>query len=51
MQYTLDVVTLIFEMYRVRKSFRESSVFQYPEKTIAGTETKDTSAKIPLFQL
>ena len=33
--------------HRVRKSFPESSAFQYPEKTIAGTETNDTSEKSP----
>ena len=33
--------------YRVRKSFPESSAFQYSEETIAGTETNDTSAESP----
>ena len=33
--------------YRVRQSFPEPSGFQYPERTIASTETNDTSAKSP----
>jgi hypothetical protein len=35
----------------VRKSFPESSNFQYPEKNIAGTETNNTSAESPVSQL
>ena len=39
------------ESYRVRKSFPESRAFQYPEKTIAGTETNHTSAESTVSQL
>ena len=38
-------------LYRVRKSFPESRAFQYPEKTIAGTETNHTSAESTVSQL
>ena len=41
----------IFKQYRVRKSFPESSAFQYPEKTMDGTKTNNTSAESPIFQL
>ena len=34
-------------LYTVRQSFPEPSSFQYSERTIASTETKDTPEKSP----
>ena len=39
------------QKYRVQQSFRESYWLQDSERTIASTETNDTSAKSPWFQL